>query len=307
MTANKRDSAVPSHPSNRNFIRQMTRWGWVETGKAPNNYSEMTHRLSGVKVHVRAASFHDGNPASVFNQVYDVTCNGDSERFWRGPGEPPQPAIATSTAPAAPPTRHESHTASNINKVRDYLFGQDGTPRHVRDIATPTGLTELQVSGCLTELTRRKQVVRLGKGTYVIAENMRSQRHVHTGDVGHHGPVEIVTAPTPPTTILGDPVIPMPPGVDLYPPAIVIEPGTTSPMPVIAVESVMGTPVPSTRAFVTDSQQSLDKAHVRELDEDGTIEAMLDLLSPTGFKAKHLRAIGAWQEATRQLIRDLQS
>ena len=304
MTANKRDSAVPSHPSNRNFIRQMTRWGWVETGKAPNNYTEMTHRLSGVKVHVRAASFHDGNPASVFNQVYDVTCAGDSERFWRGPGEPPQPVVAASTAPAAPSSRHESHSASNINKVRDYLFGQNGTPRHVRDIATPTGLTELQVSTSLTELVRRKQAIRLGKGTYVIAENMRSQRHVHEGDVGHHGPVEIVAAQSKPTTILGDPVIPMPPGVDLYPPLIVIEPGTTSPMSVIDDRVA---PPPRVDEPVIIPQQTLDKVHAVELDEDGTIEAMLDLLSPTGFKAKHLRAIGAWQEATRQLIRDLQS
>jgi hypothetical protein len=85
------ESAIPRHPSNRKVIDQMMLWGWA-LGKRGGRWQQMIGApigaTAGVTLAVCAATQHEANPTTVFLEIYRLTTSGDAEAFWEGPPDP---------------------------------------------------------------------------------------------------------------------------------------------------------------------------------------------------------------------------
>jgi hypothetical protein len=285
---------IPTHPSNRSFIKQMKKWGWGQ-GPTRQDWVTMTFSPDGEEprtLKVRPAHFHDGNPAAVFLSAYELT-GVTGEDFWDGPpfSHPaPAPEPEPEAEPSAAPTKIRRTRTPGISRGILEVLLTEGRPMTNQALAARLGLSQHQVSDSAAYLAQQGLVSRLVRGMYqarVTNETVRDiEEIIHRQVIVHdaqHGiaslgpslddPQPEAAAPEP------EPVTEPPAPISAAPPVPALPP---TPAPV---------PTPRPVAEISDEE----------------ILAVLDMLSPSGFRATHLPAINRWVEATRELLVHIQS
>ena len=322
------ESVVPRHPSNRRIIEQMKSWGWEE-GKSNGNWLTMwappVGDMAGHQLKVRPATQHDANPTSTFLRIYELTTGGNAERFWRGPSATwlrmvverkeeiartrreiakreleaqatkaamraaGQAPAAVAPAPVIQPekalTKKEvgALMAPQLSKYDPNIdrFPRDAVLEHVLKAGKPLKTAEVIAAFGADPADRGNQVMM----------NNRLNNLVLSGRLTRVGRGTF-TAPTPerPTAPAPAPAPTPPPAPTPAPtPAPEPEPEPTPPE--------KPTPVAPVRRLTPVAQVSRAAASM-----DDTIEAVLDLLLPDGFKASHLRYIAPWIDATKAMV-----
>lgn len=324
---------VPTQVSNRAFIEKMRVWGW-SIHRDRGDTITMKHLISGELVDVFAPHIHKGNSAKTIAAVYRLTTSGNSERFWDGPdtatvtdrdialadfdaeeaamvvavqdqvlasktdpkrrrkvrqyieqlnSEPtPEPEKTDDNESEPEEVKPEEVMTSTANtglarRALELLVSQNKKPTTVQEAAIALGVSETAASNTLSYLRNKGQAVRILRGTYIASPSL-----LPNTTVAH----EVSGVAT------GERTLRVVVGTD-HPSAH--RPATS---PLVDETAPTATPAPPAPESTPDAPTD---------DIDATIEAVLDLMFPMGFKARHLGAITEWQRATRELIRTVTS
>lgn len=182
--------AVPTHPSNRQFIAQLKLWQCRE-GKTKGEHVEMIFP-DGSTLAVLRPHIHDGNPSSVFTEAFK-RLGVSNVGFWRldrnaafdvralhAKGNSDADELLTPD----PPTPQQRGTA---NKVLDLLTGQG--PMSTAKIAQISGIDRDQANSACAYLHRKGCVDRVKHGVYRSTIDRQADAKVDIDiDVNHdHG------------------------------------------------------------------------------------------------------------------------
>lgn len=312
-------AAVPAMGavSNRRFIERMIDWGW-EAASTKGEHTVMTVP-TGDEVWVCSPHVHSRNPLSVFNEV--LRCTGDISwtEFWTidVPAElrkvaedikqdlalaqrrqdkrnkrdrkreerrrmaAQQPARVINLDSGSDVTEELSAleaevTASQEREVRHRvqprvlaLLVESGEAMACLTISQHLGIdNDNSVSGACGRLLQQGLIERVAHGVYRAVRTSGDHR-VHVS-VGAQQPEQAPVAST-------FPVVELPPEK------------------------------PSAARTAPPSAPSDPRTDPMEGDQwEETINDVLDLMFPNGFKAKHLPLIDRWRQATKALMRELQ-
>jgi hypothetical protein len=312
---------VPRQPSNRSVFEQMLRWGWTEgnsDGKWVSMYGPPIGETDGVRLRIRPATQHDANPATVFRDIYRLTTNGDPRLFWAGPGDMHRQIISmalaekeaqskrieeekiakaaaraerqaaeeaarrareavkvtvTTPTPAIQPTEPEQEqpmTATTKGRVLDSFPASKVVLGVLAEFDRPTTVRELLIHfGYPTNADYTNAMS--GRCSYLVSKGLATRVMYGSYRVANNASaisarVQHQVDPASPQTPPAAPAAPAAPA-QIAPPSV---------SPTVAAESI-----------------------------DDTIEAVLDLLLPSGFKASHLRYIAPWVETTKRMVEEV--
>lgn len=300
MTVTERGTThIPRHPSNRAFIQQMKAWGWTE-GKTDGTWQVMWSPPIGpqVKTKVRPATQHDANPTRVFLEVYRLTTQGDAELFWRGPSAQWLKMIgdARDRAEREKEEAYDRTLTSAQRRADEAARSSVPTPEvpEQKEVPVPklrqvrSGPSAKEVLDVLSHhdapMSASAIAERLGlditedriakditnRCGYLVEHGLATRVMRGVYRVGGQG--KSVAA-----RVQHDGIHQGASGDPIRPPTAVPQ---QSPPPA---------------ATVTKVAESVDD----------TIEAILDLLFPQGFKATHLRYIAPWVESTKRMVEEV--
>lgn len=294
---------TPRHPSNRSFIEQMKQWGW-ETGKTDGQWQSMFSppvTENRVRIRVRPATQHQANPTTVFLDVYKITCDGDSEMFWRGPSAVWLEMLANEVRKAE--QRKRDQAAAELAKAAQRAEAQRAEAERrnppVRHLVSAPQIEPTQEVTVAHEPTQQTDV-----------------RHVANAKLASKDVLDVLTAHDRPMSVkaIGAQL-----GLDTTDhqtkrdianrAAYLVSRG-------LAERVMNGSYRIAKRGQAVDHRVRHDiEAEAREAPAvarqsvvtaiesiDDSMEAVLDLLLPEGFKASHLRFITPWMEATRRMV-----
>lgn len=308
-------AAVPAMGavSNRRFIDRMVDWGW-ETAQSKGEHVVMT-LPTGDEVWVCAPQVHNRNPLSVFNEVMRCTGDIDWTTFWTTdvPAElrritaeleaelereqrrhgkrsrqkkeerrrmaASQPARVIDLDSASDVTdelqaleRETEETREHRTRVQPRVLAllmESGEPWAISNIAKHLGINnDSSVSGACGRLMQQGLVRRVAHGVYQAVRTGGDHKvHISVGQPPEAAPVPLMASfPTPAPEI--------PAAARTAPPSAPSDPRQTPPK--------------------------------GEDQWEETINEVLDLMFPNGFKARHLPLIDRWRQATTALMRELQ-
>jgi hypothetical protein len=278
----------------------MEKWGW-EKGKSNGTWQSMhSPEIDGVltvRVRVRPATQHDANPTSVFMEVYRLTTDGDGEMFWRGPTEGWQQYLSMEKAKAAKRKKAEQEAAlakaaeraaakaAEHKPVLTIVPEEKGGPMAVPNKEPkPVRLPSKDVLEVLTEHDGPMTVKSIGKK---LGLDMTNPQNIE--DVANRG-AYLVSKGLAERVMQGT-----------YRVANSARTIDARVQHDVQREAVPQHQAPA--AEVAPRVQSPASVVVESIDD--TIEAVLDLLLPQGFKASHLRYIAPWIEATRRMVEEV--
>jgi hypothetical protein len=274
------EHAVRLHASNRQIIAQLELWGWTK-GKTRRDELQMFFHRPGEKpaeAWVRREHVEAANPHSIWAYLYDIT-GVTPEEFWKGP------ASVIDLRKAEPTTeilaKQAAGRAKNIStRVLEFLLAQD-TVLTTSFISESLGFTETETARACSYLVGRG-LARNVKRSMWAAVNQHHHQTTEDIDV-------VVTTDRQGTepSVLPEPVVtPQDPRQQTVPP---MPEEIREPFP--PEVPVLATPV-----------------DLKPLSPDPSTEevlALLDMISPKGFKAADLPAVMAWVESTQALMRRL--
>ena len=307
----QRESRVPRHPSNRSLVEKMGEWGWRIVKQGSKRWVLEAPYGDG-RVEVMPPALHEANPTSVFLDVYRLTSAGDPELFWRGPSRlaidmlnehllakkkekqareaaerEKQAAVAAERAAAAPapPT-----SVSNLKPPGQLVVVPTAAPKAEPTPEPPTVVfvtrpyTKGRTSSVLDavnasprSMTIRQVASRIGLDVSDPGEHRRLIQSLSA--LAREGKI---TRPAKGVyRRLAKDVTPAAPAAPEVQPA-------PQEVAVLTPQPVEAPPAPA------------DQAAAESVDD--VIEAVLDLLLPNGFQAKHLRVIAPWIEATKRMV-----
>lgn len=305
-----RASAVPRAPSNRRVIEQMKRWGWT-TGRQDGRWMTMhgppIGEMSGITLAVRPGSQHDANPTTIFHEIYNLTTNGDANSFWEGPPEVWQDMLRQARersekaraaakeaelARAAQVAREREWEAIRIEGERQAEAARaEAAKREVKEMESKrkTGkgirtsdIRASDVLDCLATNDRPMNIQAVGRRMGLDMDNETNVR-----DVGNRlaylyskGLAERVMAGT--YRALGS--------------------GTATSGRIEHHVDRKNTHEPER---VSPDRTIFNPITIEPIED--SIEAVLDLLLPNGFKASHLKFIAPWIDATKQMLNEVVS
>lgn len=312
------ESAIPRHPSNRKVIEQMMLWGWA-LGKRDNRWQTMVGApigaTQGVTLAVASATQHDANPTTVFLEIYKLTCAGDAEAFWEGPPDPQfwsdtvkqardrerkrkEVAQTDALARAAESAQHQAmlDRAATRRKERLHILPEvpelppapvkERKPRKEESVplTSKTTVRSNDVFGVLVNNDKPMNIseIATAMGIEHTSRNLRDVTN-RGGYLVSRGLATRVMNGTYRATQQGHAV-----AARIQHDVTQNDRPTASKPPVTHFVDVS---VP-----VTIVAESIDD----------TIEAVLDLLLPGGFRAADLRFIAPWVEATKAMIAQVQ-
>lgn len=294
-------SHVPTHVTNGKLIDQMKEWGWRE-GKANGNFVTMRPpaNIDGETIKVKPRQVHNGNSSRVISDVYRLTCQGDRELFWRGPSElwvemvaraeyeAEQRRQARETAAAERATARAANAAATAPPVPSPAPADPPRPKRRRT----SDVTSKDVLAVLVKLDRPTRAVDVAADLNIdpTAANLKTlvARLGYLADKGHA--VRVMNgcyrvAPTA-AAMAGRYDHDVQHHGDIVPPIVVDPPAP--PADVVVAEQHSTEVVVVYRA-------------TPEVDEEAELEAVLDMLLPDGYKAKHRRMVEDWVELTRKM------
>lgn len=318
---------VPRQPSNRSVYEQMLKWGWTEgntDGKWLSMYGPPIGQMDGVRVRIRPATQHDANPTTVFRDIYRLTTNGDPRLFWAGPGEMYEQILDMARAEKAAHQRRveeEKIAKAAARAERQRLEDEARRQREavrvtavVPDPVMPDPVTSepekepmsnrVKIEGfpaskdvlsALSELdkpiTVRDLLKHFNLPTDTPHTNAMSGRCCYLVDKGlaervMYGTYRVAQS-------AGAISARVQHQVD-RPPSQTQPAATVAPAPPSSPDAAGGAVEPPTVSHAV---------MVESIDD--TIEAVLDLLLPDGFRAGHLRFIAPWVEATKRMVQEV--
>lgn len=301
-------SRIPRHPSNRSFFEMMVQWGW-EPGKTDGQFQSMFTPpiITGrERVRVRPSNHHLGNPTSTFLEVYRLTTGGDAELFWRGPSEMWLQMLANETAAAEERKRAEAESSMRRARERAEAQRKEAEAAAVKAAVTvvepkpepepePERSTMPKQSTKTPAMPRSKQVLEVLCAhdvpmtvARIVAElglpNTSDTVRVISNRCGYLAEQGLAERVMYGTYRVADKAK----RTDVR----VHHDSTPSAAEAAPAPSPVTVPVVAEPRNVVTVAESVDD----------TIEAVLDLLLPDGFKASHLRYIAPWVEATKQMV-----
>lgn len=285
--------SVPSKPSNRHLFDTMIAWGWVP-GKPSNGHVEMIWDFPGTpktKLTVAQSGHHAATADEVIKMVIQLTTGGDREKFWsrvtaaQADAIPDNKALVTLTPVSAEAKRRRGAAAKALSILIDNggAMGVNVIQKEMPDFS------RAQVTTACCYLNSIGKAERVMMNIYRATTNLQNGPTVH---VGHEGTVETTGPLWEHDAIghgqsLGEPKLP---GVRLVVPK----------MP--KLEEVM-----ERAHLVVPKLDPTMLAAAVEPSNDETMNLVLDLMFPNGFKASHLDLINAWKKITLNLMKAVQS
>lgn len=304
----QRESRVPRHPSNRSLVEKMGEWGWRIVKQGSKRWVLEAPYGDG-RVEVMPPALHEANPTSVFLDVYRLTSAGDPELFWRGPSRlaidmlnehllakkkekqareaaerEKQAAVAAERAAAAPapPT-----SVSNLRPV--VVPSATPTPEPTPE-PTPTVVfvtrpyTKGRTSSVLDAVNASPRAMTI--------RQVASRIGLDVSDPGEHRRlIQALSGLAREGKITR-------PAKGVYRRLATYAEAVTPAAP--AAPELQ--PAPQEVAVPTSQPVEAPPAPAAAESVDDVIEAVLDLLLPNGFQAKHLRVIAPWIEATKKMV-----
>lgn len=264
------ESIIPTTPSNRHVLQMVERWGGV-VHKRKSDKVIIAFPGTDEKIALMAETQHDANPTETFIALAKLLGVSQAE-FWAGPPEPDEPnEVQPTDGPIR--RRHKGY----IHKVTDCLI-QAGCPMTIERIAEECGITIAQASSAASRLASQDVLARLKSGLYVAVEHAADYKVGMDITVGAREPEETPQEPA------GEPDGGM------------------------VVNTAMGLPGERPGTLMPEEKKAAVEAKAdtgQDDDMDTLIEDFLDMIFPQGFKARHLKAIAAWQDATKTLFREV--
>lgn len=318
------ETAIPKHPSNRRIIEQMRLWGWA-VGKQNGKWQQMlgppVGDMKGVTIAVKPASQHDANPTDVFLEIYRITTAGDAEAFWDGP--PDQQAWDDMLAQAwkREKARREQDQADALSRAAENA--QRLAVQHRAEKRRQERLAEAAKQ--TPNVSRETSAKPITKKPTTKKESMIPERRLINID-----PAKVRLRSSDVLQVLVTKDRPMNHTALLK--ELNLEDNAQNRSDVsgrccylaskgLAVRVMAGTyrAAPDAHAIAArishdvHSDQPQTAAHsdpapaVRQVVEsiDDTIEAVLDLLLPHGFRAADLRFIAPWVETTKTMVEEV--
>lgn len=259
---------VPTRPSNRHLYETMQAWGWVP-GKSKDGFVEMTLNQGGslAKICVSLPGHGEATRDNVIKQIVQVTTKGNREKFWNDYAAVVQHASATRAVLAAEPQPNRTMKNRGIGRAILDVLIADSGAMSAE--AIHKHLPRFSASAISNSCS---YLVESGNAERVMRGMYRATSRLQSGQTMHHD-------------VQG--------GVSHTP----IEKPFTS-----AIEAVP-TPPPSQEIL---RAISIDAKPKKENDDE-TMNLLLDLMFPTGFKASHLPAIDVWKKSTVALMKEVRS
>jgi len=284
------DRLVPTKPSNKNVLEQAQLWGWTIRSHS-SEWVELQHSERTERVKVRPATFRSLNPHDVLHRLYQATCNGSAETFWKrddpyfdkvreqrqakhAAGQMTDEELEAfaaakrseyEDAPPPTPPEDEPETApvpAPIVTIQD-VYGIAPRPKtmesnvlNVFDALAPSDVTIQQVSTLLglTRMEASNTVSRLVRRGLVLRDPSGRKGIWRRSGLQPQDSVRPAAA------------------------APILTPVVVTQTPLVLVP----TPAPAVTADVVDD--------------------LLDLLFPDGIRARHLDLVEQWRQLTRRMI-----
>lgn len=319
-------SAIPRHPSNRRIIDQMMLWGW-SLGKRDNRWQTMVGApigaTQGVTLAVAASTQHDANPTSIFLEIYRLTTAGDGEAFWEGPPDPQFWADTVNQARRRERQRKEVEQTDVLAKAAEAaqhqaMLDRAATRRKERLHILPE-VPELPPLPTKERKPRKEESVPLTHNTKVRSNDVfgvlvNNDRPMNAKEIATVMGLDLADARNTrdvtnrcgylvskglATRVMNGTFRATPQGhavaariqheVTQHTDQPTAKAAAAKPPNIMPIMDLSPTPV----SIVAESI-------------DDTIEAVLDLLLPGGFRAADLRFIAPWVDATKTMISQVQ-
>jgi hypothetical protein len=269
----------------------MLSWGWVRN-KSKDGFVEMIWPPSNTKVTVALPGHQEATRDPIIKTVVQITTKGNRERFWNenSVGHSVDNLLAESPAPQIvepAPTRKMRHRGIS-REVLGALVANGGSMT-AKDIAKELHYdNEDAVAGACYYLTEIGKVERVMRGMY------RALPRYQLGATMHHDVQGGVTASH----------------AEASTKAATWERAATALVEhadKVSVAKPLLTPTPENKPgrFVSEIIEEIPSKPPTKEDDDETMNLLLDLMFPKGFKGSHLPAIEAWKKSTLKLMTEV--